>query len=296
MKNAIVTGASGFLGLALTKELAQNGVRVRALCRENSNRISRLNGIPNIEILEANLNRLDNITTTGNIDTFYHLAWDGEGGRNGFDGQYKNIEMSLNCLRLASKLGCKRFICTGSQAEFGNTDGLITEDTPLKPTTAYGACKTAVYYLTADLAKRLNIEHTWARIFSVYGPNDAQSTLISTLIKNLRETGEGNLDTNGEHIWNYLFENDAARALYLLGATRNSNTTYNVASRENKPLKSFTEDLRKVFGDRAAISYGKEKSTINLNVSITKLIDAIGEYETSKFAENIRGMVSKGNV
>jgi nucleoside-diphosphate-sugar epimerase len=284
LKKATITGATGFLGNALLKELVKNDIRVYAIYREGSQKISRINGIPNVEIVKADLNRPEQISELNGCDVFYHLAW--EGARNDFDGQYKNIPITVNCLKLAHKIGCKRFICTGSQAEYGDTNELITEETPPKPTTAYGACKTAAYYLTADLAKRLNIEYTWARVFSVYGPNDNPNTLIMSLIKDLRSTGKAKLNTNGEHIWNYLHEEDAARALRMLGETQDANAVYNVASRESRPLKEYVEDLRKIVDDSAVIEYGTERSMINLNVSTAKLTDSIGEFENRQVCRN----------
>ena len=286
MEKAVITGATGFLGFALLRELVRNDVYVHALCRKGSNRIRRLNGLPNVEVSEVDLDYPGHAFKISGSDVFFHLAW--EGGRNDFDGQYKNVERSLNCLRLASELGCKRFVCTGSQAEYGDTAGLITEETSLKPATAYGACKAAAYYLTADLAKRLNMEHTWARVFSVYGPSDNPNTLVMTLIRGLLTSGKARLNTDGEHIWNYLYEEDAARALRMLGRCGSTNTVYNVASRDNKPLREFVEIIKAAVSPNSAVSYGTERSPVNLNVSPAKLIDSIGEYESVGFVENIK--------
>ena len=283
MKKAVITGATGFLGYALVRELIQNGIYVYALCRRGSSRISRLQALGGIKVIEADFNSASHIEEAEGSDVFYHLAW--EGGRNDFDAQYRNVALSVNCLKLASNLGCRRFICTGSQAEYGHVAGAITEETPLNPTTAYGACKAAAYYLTADLAKRLDIEHTWARVFSVYGPNDNQNTLIMMLIRDLTSKGEARLDTDGKQIWNYLHESDAARALRLLGNVNSSNTVYNVASRDSKPLKEFVEILRGEISETAAIHYGSVKSPVNLNVDVGKLIGSIGEYECNRFSE-----------
>lgn len=69
-------------------------------------------------------------------DAFFHLAW--QGGRYDFASQYQNIEYALGALEAAARLGCKRFICTGSQAEYGPKKGLITEETCPHPADAYG--------------------------------------------------------------------------------------------------------------------------------------------------------------
>ena len=286
MKTAVLTGATGFIGFALLNELIRNNVHVYVLCRPNSQRRSRLNGLPGITIIEVDLDLIECINTIPSCDVFYHVAWEGE--RNNFEQQYKNINIAVKSLKFAAKIGCKRFICTGSQAEYGNTAELITEDCHLKPTTAYGACKVAAFYLTMDLAYRLNIEHTWVRIFSVYGPNDNQNTLIMNLLTSLKNTGRAALTTNGEHIWNYLHEEDAARALRLLGTNEGLAGVYNLASRECKPLKFFVEEVKRIIAPNAFLTYGIEKSEVNLNVSTEKICKAIGEFEKIGFSDGIK--------
>jgi nucleoside-diphosphate-sugar epimerase len=286
LKTAALTGATGFIGFALLKELIKNNIYVYVLCRPNSRRCSRLDELSGMTVIEADLDHIENINIPEKCDVFYHLAWEGE--RNNFEQQYKNIGITVNCLKFAARLGCRRFICTGSQAEYGDTKSLITEEMPIVPATAYGACKAAAYFLTSDLAYRLNIEHTWVRIFSVYGPNDNPNTLIINLVKSLKQNNNAALNTNGEHIWNYLYEDDAACALRMLGINDNVAGTYNLAGSECKPLKYFTEEARQIIAPTASISYGSEESTVNLNVSIDKILNTIGPYETTAFSDGIK--------
>jgi len=289
MKTAVLTGATGFVGFALLNELIKNDVHVYVLCRPNSKRLSRLDGFTGITIIETDLEYADKINDIQECDVFFHLAWEGE--RNNFEQQYKNINISLSCLKLAANLKCRKFICTGSQAEYGDKTELITENTALMPTTAYGTCKVAAYYLIADLARRLNIEHIWVRIFSVYGPNDNPQTLISSLVKSLKETEHAALTTNGNHIWNYLYEEDAARALFMLGRSSSAYGVYNLAGKECKPLKYFVEEAKQIIAPNVDILYGNEQSTINLNVSTEKLLLAIGDFEKTTFSGGIRAII-----
>jgi nucleoside-diphosphate-sugar epimerase len=277
VKKAVLTGATGFLGYALLKELVHNDISVYAICRKDSPRLPRLDGLPNVTVIEADLRCAEQIEGITDCDVFYHLAWGGE--RNNFNQQYANVEIAVNCLKLAKKIGCTHFLCTGSQAEYGNVSDLITEDTPLCPTTAYGACKAAAYYLTADLAKRLDIKHTWVRVFSVYGPNDNPNTLYQTLMRDLHTKNIVYLNTDGNHIWNYLHEEDAAGALRLLGQDACLSGVYNLAGRESKPLKIYVQDLCAAVNPAAVVRYGIEKSDVHLNVSTDKIRGVIGEYE-----------------
>ena len=285
MRKAIVTGATGFLGNALVKELTENETFVYALCRRDSKRLSRLSNIKNIEVIEIDLLNKSAAAKINDADVFYHLAW--EGKRNNFDEQFKNVEMTSNCLKMAAELRCKRFICTGSQAEYGSTDELITEETRTNPTTAYGACKVAAYYLAAYYAKQLNIDLTWVRVFSVYGPNDNSNTLISSLLKELSTKQTFTLQTNGKHIWNFLHEEDAARALRLLGWSKQSNTIFNVAGKNSRPLCEFIEELKMKINPKAKIKYGNDLCPVNMRVSIEKLLNEIGEFEYISFGNHL---------
>ena len=285
MKTAVITGATGFIGFTLLKELLKNNVYVYVLCRPNSKHRFRLSGLTGITIIEENLEYIEEINSIKESDIFYHLAWDGE--RNNFEQQYKNIGITVNCIKLAAKLKCKRFICTGSQAEYGNKMELITESALLMPDTAYGACKAAACYLTADLARKLNIEYVWVRIFSVYGPNDSPETLIMSLFDSVEKTGWAALNTNGNHIWNYLFEEDAACALYRLGESKIVSGIYNLAGKECKPLRDYVNEMMQIIEPKTVVSYGNGENLVNLYVSTEKIRKAIGEFEITTFADGV---------
>lgn len=275
MKTAVMTGATGFVGTALLGELLDNGWCVCVLCRRNSGRRKRLEGLPGVEIVETDLAGADALGGFTDCDVFFHLAW--EGGRNDFDAQYQNIAPTLSCLRLSAKLGARAFLCTGSQAEYGETRERITEETPLRPCTSYGAAKTAAHYLSGDLAKQLGVELIWTRVFSVYGPHDNPNSLIPCVAKSLRESGSARLRTDGRHMWNYLHERDAARALRMLAESGEAGV-FNVASAVSRPLREYMGMISE------NITFGNETSGVNLNVATDKLRGAVGEWERTEFA------------
>lgn len=278
--NVIITGGTGFLGNALVSELIQNGDNVTTIVRPGSKRLNRIKKIAKVKIVETNLYD-DIVLPEENYDVFYHLAWEGE--RDDFKSQYKNIKMTLNCLGTAVKYGCKRFICTGSQAEYGETERVITEKIPLVPTTSYGSAKVAAYYLSKDLARHYNIEHIWVRVFSVYGKNDNANTLYSQLSNALHKSENYILSTDGKHIWNFLHETDAARALRMLCKPEICEGTYNLASKHSLPLYEYVDLMRKNINPSVEIAFGTQKSKINLNASTTKLRRTIGEFEKKVF-------------
>lgn len=277
--NVLVTGGTGFLGNALINELVQRGDNVTALVRPNSIRLGNIRKFPDVKIVEARLD--DDLTLEDNYDVFYHLAWEGE--RDDYNSQFRNIEATLNCVRIAAKYGCKRFICTGSQAEYGETTQIITEETTVNPVTSYGSAKVAAYYLSKDLARHFNMQHIWVRVFSVYGENDNANTLYSQLSEALRASGKYTLSTDGTHIWNYLHKTDAARALRLLYSPDVREGVYNLASKHSRPLYEYIDIMKLSINPSAAVIFGKQKSNVNLNASTHKLCKAIGEFEEKIF-------------
>jgi len=144
MKNYIVTGAAGFLGCNLTERLMQEeDAHIYAVVRPNSPHNARLAPSERLTLVPADLSdyaRLDEMIGTP-CDVFFHLAW--QGGRYDFAAQYGNIADTIGALEAAARLGCHRFICTGSQAEYGRQTAVITEETCPHPVCAYGAATLA---------------------------------------------------------------------------------------------------------------------------------------------------------
>lgn len=83
-------------------------------------------------------------------------------------------------------MGCKRFIGAGSQAEYGPMDvPRIAPDSPVHPTTPYGASKLAANQLSSMLCKELGMEWIWPRIFSVYGIYEKETTMIASGLRKM---------------------------------------------------------------------------------------------------------------
>ena len=293
LKKAILTGGTGFIGYWLLKKLVENEVFVYVVCRKNSTRIDRITAFENIKIIELDMNEIELLPDYINeqCSTFYHLAWEGQ--RNDIDEQFQNVGYSLNTLKTAKKLGCQRFIVTGSQAEYGISTERIYEDSDVLPNTAYGASKLACYNLIKVGARLMNLEYIWVRIFSVYGPKDNSNTLISYLFHCFENAVCPNL-TDCNQLWDYLYCEDAAEALYLLGESKHSNELYNLAYGKSEKLRRYVEILEKKLNSTIDINFGGfESSTpiVSLDVSCEKLFRDLGWRPKHSFEEGIGSMM-----
>ncbi|MBS6341555.1 MAG: NAD(P)-dependent oxidoreductase [Eubacterium limosum] len=259
MKKAIITGATGAVGMALIQELIKQNIEILVLCREGSKRKQQIPKHPLVTIKYCALDQLEKVEndTNQSYDVFYHFAWSGTTGvdRDDMYMQNLNIKYALDAVKAAKKFGCQTFIGAGSQAEYGRVEGVLKPDTPTFPENGYGMAKLCAGQMTRELAYQLGIKHIWVRILSVYGPYDGAQSMVMSTIKKLKE-GIVPEFTKGEQMWDYLFSEDAARAFYLLGIRGKDRKTYVLGSGTVRPLGEYIEEIQKAVGNNIEIKLG----------------------------------------
>ena len=259
MKRVVVSGATSMVGVALIEECIKHDVQVMALVRKNSKKIDRLPKSNYIEIVECDLCDMKNyVSDSFDFDVFYHLGWSNtdKEGRNDARRQLENINYSLAALDLAVRLGCKKFIGAGSQAEYGiHWDQKTGANSKLDPQDAYGICKAAAGKLCSLEAEKRKIDFFWVRIFSLFGKYELPGTLIqTTLPKMLRD--ERCSFTEGIHEWDYLYSADAGEAFYLIGEKARGNKVYCLGSGKSYPLRQYIQDMKTAIGSKSELGFG----------------------------------------
>ena len=171
----VVTGATGFIGREVVSSLLKQGHYVYCVCRPNSPKVDVVPKDANLSIVEATMADYSTLgNKISNADVLINMAWDGitREGRDFTDVQRDNITYALQTMDAAKAMGCKVFVETGSQAEYGIVPGILTENTPCNPVTAYGKGKLKMYKETCVLTEQLGLKYIHLRILSVYGEND----------------------------------------------------------------------------------------------------------------------------
>lgn len=295
MKNVIITGATGEIGLALVRELLAQDKNVTVISRPNSKRTGRLGENKNLRIVECELDHLPELTRCGKLsgkfDVFYHLGWDYSRDHANVDKHLLNVNYVLKAVETAVQVGCSCFIGAGSQAEYGRVDGRIDESTPCFPETAYGIAKLCAEQMSRLSCEQKGIRFIWPRIFSVYGPGDAESTMVMSVIRQLL-AGKVPPLTKGEQMWDFLYTSDCARALRLLGETKECQGVYCIGSGIAMPLRNYIEEIRDNIDPGLPMGFGEiaysERQVMNLSVNIDKLVKATGFQPEIVFSEGIK--------
>lgn len=300
MNNAIITGGTGMIGHALICYLISQNIKVTVLVRNNSEKISSIPKEGRVRVVVCGLEELSQAEKLLNesYDAFFHLGWVGTFGdaRNNMYLQNLNIRYTLDAVALAEKLGCKVFVGAGSQAEYGRVeDEKLNAHTPTFPETGYGIAKLCAGQMSRRMAEELGIRHIWFRILSIFGPYDGDKTMVMSSIRNFTQ-GKVPEYTAGEQMWDYLYCDDAARALYMAAEQGTDGAVYCLGSGSVRPLREYIEIIRDITAPGLPISFGKipynEKQVMYLCADISDLSKDTGFSPKYTFEEGIRETVN----
>ena len=260
MKRVIVTGATSFIGSPLVEKLSNSGFYVYAVVRPKSKNINNIKLNSNVEIVECDLNDISKLDTLINekCDACFHIAWNGTRypERDDKDIQFKNYCNSIDAYESSKRLGCTAFISTGSQAEYGHCEGIVDDNYPTNPVTEYGKAKLLAHDEIQKRCLKDNIKFGWIRIFSCYGYNDYDNSLVSMCIRKMK-TNEDIILTKGIQLWNYVFIDDVINILLELLLNNNyQSETFNVCSNDTRPLKEYVYELKSILASNSNLLFG----------------------------------------
>lgn len=293
MEKFVITGASSGIGINFIKYLLTKDSEVLAIVRKDSPRNVLIPKSNKVKIIKCNLNELCNLEIKEKCDIFVHLGWQGPyvNNVNNVYIQNENVKYTLDAVNLAKRIGCMKFIGAGSQAEYGRIDGIILPKTPTKPETGYGIAKLCAGNLSRLLANELGIEHIWARIVSTYGSYEQERTMIMSSIKQMLEN-ESPEYTKAEQMWDYLYTEDMARALYLMAKKGINNSIYCVGSGKSRKLIEYIEEIKNQINPELELKIGEKEyapnQVMNLRIDISDLTKDTGFTPEIEFEEGIR--------
>lgn len=260
MKKVIVTGANGFIGTALCKELSEQGIQVIAVIRNEEENIEEIKNLSNISIVYCDLTNfrcLADFIEDRDIDVLYHLAWVGSAGalRGNSDVQVKNVQYTCDTVKACKDMNCNRFVFASSIMEYEISAVMATADTP-GINTLYSSAKVAADYMARTIAGNLGIDYIRAVISNIYGPGERSPRLINTTIRKLLN-GDHCAFTEGTQKYDFIYITDAVKAFICIGKKGLRNRTYYIGSKQPRPLREFLLELRDVISPGTGLGLGE---------------------------------------
>lgn len=289
-----VTGGTGFIGQYVVRRLYKKGHKLLILSVQPKSQ--KLNFPKTVEFVEGDLANIE--SWKSNVKNFQpdaaiHLAWEGIPDY-GVETSIKNLKYGLNLFEELAEIGCKKIICTGSCWEYGQNQGEISEDLPVKSSNAFTAAKNALHWLGREIAKENNIQFIWTRLFYVYGPGQRENSLIPYIIKCAREGKDPKIKTPSARN-DFIYVGDVAKAIVAILKKCNQSTVYNIGSGYSTSI----QDIIKIVYSELNLQYQLKDKILNTKniysdnfwVDISKIKKEIGWESKTTICEGIKNTI-----
>jgi nucleoside-diphosphate-sugar epimerase len=292
----LITGITGFLGSHIAENLVNN-YNIIGLKRKTSN-IWRCEEFKE-NVIWINIDEDKNFLNELNkyrINTIIHGAWIGveSSERDDWSIQVKNIQFLLDILEVSRKVSVEKFIFLGSQAEYGDINGVASETQVCEALNAYGSVKLACLEILKTFSKNNNINWIWLRLFSVFGEKESDTWLFPSLINKMKNQSQMDL-TFGEQKYSYLYVKDFVLILNKIVVLKIESGIYNVSSDVVRSIRSLVEELRDRVNTKFQLNFGslkyRKNQSMHLQGSINKLTSQIGEIEFTDFSIAIENTI-----
>lgn len=283
----LVTGANGFLGQGIVKELLDKGQEVVAADFKLDHTDERAEGVE-CDLFDVG----DPYEFFGEPDVLLHLAWrDGfvhysdahindlpehyaflksiaEGMKNAHEGKDNGKEPSAlsNAKALTGKQNGNaagenetsygRIAVMGTMHEIGFFEGAIKEETPCNPVTPYGIAKNALRELTALLCKQNNVTFQWLRGFYIVGNSQYGSSIFSKITAAAMEGKKEFPFTQGLNQFDFIDYDLFAKQVAAAVSQDDINGIINICSGRPEKLADRVERFIKENNYKIKLKYG----------------------------------------
>ena len=233
----LVTGANGYLGSGIVKELLNRGVTVvatdRTLDRVDSRAIKK----------PADLFDVDSPFEFFDApDVLLHLAW-----RDGFvhnsDAHLEDLPKHVTFIKQILDGGLRHLAVMGSMHEVGFFEGSIHADTPCHPETMYGIAKNALREACELLVDSKSTKFQWLRGFYIVGTTKYGSSIFAKIVQ-AEEQGKTEFPfTSGKNQYDFLNYSEFCRSVALTVTQSTVNGIINISSGTPQKLSERVEQF-----------------------------------------------------
>jgi len=237
----LVTGATGFVGKHVIKELLKYEHEIIAAGRTNSADLPR-----RINNIKLDLNNMDPnknyFSETGEPDLLIHLAWQGLPNYKEKFHLEKNLPSQSFFLKNIVDNGLQNLVVTGTCFEYGMKEGCLSEDIESDPQNPYAAAKDKLRKYLEQLQGEKYYNLKWLRLFYMYGKGQNPNSLLSQLESAL-EKGETTFNmSGGEQLRDYLPIEKVVEYLVTIALQNKINGIINCCSGVPVKVKTLVEN------------------------------------------------------
>jgi nucleoside-diphosphate-sugar epimerase len=259
MKKVLVTGATGFIGQYCLPLLLERGFEVHAVTSRDLNE-----AVSDIYWYRADLldsEQAKRVMIKVKPSHLLHLAWYTVPGEYWTSTEnLRWIKASMDFLEAFAGCGGHRVVPAGTCAEYDWKYGFCSEEnTPLRPSTLYGACKHALQTISGAFSAQMGLSSAWGRIFFIYGPHEHTQRFVSSVILSVLK-GEPIPCSHGNQVRDFLYVEDVASAFVALLESHVQGPV-NIGSGRPIALKTVVGRIGEKLGRPDLIRLGKKAAS-----------------------------------
>lgn len=274
----LVTGAAGFAGRHLLRELAERGAERIVGTVLSGQAAPRADGSPFTAAVEWREMDVTSSTSVRAVvagerfDEVYHLAGQSSVGESFQDPLLTWEINATGTLRLLTELersgtGRCRVLVVSSAEVYGEvpvSEQPVGEDRIAAPVTPYGASKLGAEAVARQVSAGGRVEVVVARSFNHAGPGQDARFIFPSMALQLARIDAGGAEPvirvgNLEARRDFLDVRDVARAYLTLLRAGGNGEVYNVCSGESHSLQELVESLVRISATGARIEIDRER-------------------------------------
>jgi nucleoside-diphosphate-sugar epimerase len=303
LKNShiLITGANGFVGESLTKQLIKKGAKVVRLVRSKATSFDENAVEVCIDLMSRK--KVKDFFLSAKPEYVIHLASskNRDTSRKIFLNTYKeDISISINVIEACLNLpNFKRLIFLGSCDEYGTLTNPFDETQQEIPINPYGLSKLAITkYLTA-----LHYSHQFPSIVLrptvIYGPNQGGEMFLPSLIKSLLLKQDFPM-TYGDQCRDFVYIDDVVDAIIkaIIAGKEVNGRVINIGAGFSCPIKNIASKVASLI-NKDALSYIKfglvpyrHNESMDYAANIRRAVDFLGWRPSTTLEQGLETTVN----
>lgn len=246
----LVTGANGYLGQGIVKELLNRGAEVVATDFA-TNYIDKRAKIIGANIFDVE----DPYNFFGRPDVLLHLAW-----RDGFkhDSMAHIEDFPKHCkfIMALSEEHIGKICVLGSVHEVGFYEGSVDENTPTNPQSLYGIAKNALRQVCEIETKKNQNLLQWLRGYYIVGNTEHGSSIFSKITEAANKKQKTFPFTSGQNQFDFIDYSEFCKQVAAVVLQNEENGIINCCSGNPMKLAERVEKFIKENGYDIELAYG----------------------------------------
>lgn len=252
----VITGANGYIGSHVVKELLDSGHSVVAADLKQD-RVDNRAIIYTEDIFDESKNLF---VEWGEPDAVIHLACKDVPVHNSM-WHVDSIPANFRFLKKLIDFGLKQVITVGSMHDIGYYVGAIDENTVPNPQTFYGVSKDSLRRLMEIYTKDKDVIYQHLRFFYTYGDDEQSSGSIFSKILEMEKNGQKTFPfTDGKNQFDYIKITELTKQIRAVVEQKEVQGIINCCSGEPVTIKKMVECFIKENHLKIRPDYGKYPS------------------------------------